>query len=121
MNMDKWKVTIDEFECKCGCGQNGVDINFLRKLNQARDLADTPFIISSGYRCSKHNEEIGGVPTSAHTKGLAADILCSGSRQRYFILKALLAVGFHRIGIGEDFIHVDDDTTKDKQVVWTYY
>ncbi|MGC9344888.1 MAG: D-Ala-D-Ala carboxypeptidase family metallohydrolase, partial [Bacteroidales bacterium] len=81
--MNDWKVTIEEFECKCGCGQNGVDINFLRKLNEARDLADIPFIISSGYRCQKHNKEIGGVPDSAHTKGMAVDITCKDSRTRY--------------------------------------
>lgn len=120
MNMDEWKVTVDEFECKCGCGTNGVNIDFLRKLNEARFLTDTPFIINSGFRCHKHNEKIKGSRTSSHLKGLAADIYCEDSRNRYYILRALLDVGFNRIGIGKNFIHVDDDKTKDPSVIWLY-
>jgi len=124
MSEQKWKVTIDEFKCKCGCGENGVDIHFLQRLNEARDLVDSTgvvFIIESGYRCKKHNKEVGGVDNSAHTKGLAADIRCTDSRTRYFMLEALLAVGFSRIGIGKNFIHVDADSSKPNNVIWTYY
>lgn len=35
-------------------------------------------IISSGYRSVALNKEIGGAPTSQHTKGEAADIIASG-------------------------------------------
>lgn len=36
--------------------------------------------INSGYRCQRLNELVGGVPTSQHTKGEAADIKCSTPR-----------------------------------------
>lgn len=109
---------INEFNCKCGCGRNKMSDEFLRKLDQARELAGTPFVITSGYRCQAHNKEVGGVPESSHTKGLAVDIKATNNRARYMILYALLSVGFNRIGIYASFIHVDMDTTKAERVIW---
>lgn len=45
-----------------------------RVLQPLRDIAGHPLRISSGYRCAELNREVGGVPTSQHTKGEAADI-----------------------------------------------
>jgi hypothetical protein len=42
------------------------------------------------------------------------------STQRYATLKGLFLVGFSRIGIGKNFIHVDDDSEKAMKVVWLY-
>lgn len=36
---------------------------------------DTPIIVNSAYRCRELNDAIGGSPMSAHTYGLAADIV----------------------------------------------
>lgn len=33
-----------------------------------------PLAINSGYRCQEVNKAVGGVPTSQHTKGEAADV-----------------------------------------------
>ena len=35
-----------------------------------------PLVINSGYRCPELNREVGGVPTSQHIKGEAADVAC---------------------------------------------
>lgn len=43
-------------------------------LEEVRALADSPIIVTSGFRCAALNEAVGGVPTSFHRKGLAADI-----------------------------------------------
>lgn len=43
-------------------------------LQPLRDIAGVPLHINSGYRCSELNATIGGVPTSQHMKGEAADI-----------------------------------------------
>ena len=110
----------EEFACPC-CGRNEIKDEFLAKLDEAREIAGVPFVITSGYRCSKHNKEVGGSPTSSHLKGLAADIKTTSSKQRYKILNALLKVGFKRIGIGQNFIHVDLDTEKVQEVAWDYY
>ncbi len=43
-------------------------------LQPLRDAWGKPLHINSGYRCEKLNAAVGGVPTSQHVKGEAADI-----------------------------------------------
>lgn len=114
---------LDEFKCKCGCTRHlsKMDGEFLIDLDLARGIADIPFKITSGYRCPSYNLTIGGKPNSAHLKGRAADIYVRDGNHRFFILEALLQAGFRRIGIGPDFIHVDNDYTLPKPWVWDYY
>ena len=42
----------EEFECRCGCGLNNMDLEFLIDLDEARDIAQIPFKINCGVRCS---------------------------------------------------------------------
>lgn len=44
-------------------------------LDQIREAYENPIIISSGYRCKELNKLVGGVATSAHTVGYAADLI----------------------------------------------
>jgi uncharacterized protein YcbK (DUF882 family) len=97
-----------------------MDCDFLEKLDQAREIADVPFKINSGFRTVDHNKKVGGKSESSHLKGLAVDISCTDSRSRYYIITALLEAGFNRIGVGNSFIHVDNDSGKDGDVIWTY-
>ena len=94
---------------------------FLERIDDAREIAGVPFSINSGWRCKKHNAEVGGGDKSAHLKGLAADIRADDSSHRYHILKGLFEAGFARIGIGNGFIHCDDDREKPPAMAWTYY
>ena len=109
----------ENFNCPC-CGKRDMKEKFIVKLDQARGIADIPFKITSGYRCEKHNAEIGGVSSSAHTKGYAADIECKGSRSRAKIVKACIEAGFDRIGIAKGFVHVDFDPDRPVMVYWVY-
>lgn len=43
-------------------------------LQPLRDAWGEPLNINSGYRCPALNKAVGGVPTSQHTKGEAADV-----------------------------------------------
>lgn len=43
-------------------------------LDPLREAYGKPIIISSGYRCSKLNKEVGGSTTSQHLTGKAADL-----------------------------------------------
>lgn len=45
-------------------------------LQPLRDAWGKPLHINSGYRCQELNREVGGVPTSQHVKGEAADVAC---------------------------------------------
>ena len=96
-----------------------MDVDFLAKLDEAREYAEIPFIINSAYRNPEHKESIKN-PTSSHIKGLAVDIKAKDSRTRGIILEALRSVGFTRIGIAKTFIHVDLDYSKSQNVTWLY-
>jgi zinc D-Ala-D-Ala carboxypeptidase len=110
-----------EFDCPC-CGQNMMEPAFKNMLDAARTLAGIPFVINSGYRCAKHNADVdvGGSPTSSHLIGVAADIECHLSSERYTVLYALLDAGVKRIGIGDGFIHADLDLMKPQKLIWEY-
>lgn len=97
-----------------------MDKDFLQKLDLARERAGIPFFINSAFRTVEDNERVGGKPDSSHLKGLAVDIRITNSRERYKVLESLILVGFNRIGIGDNFIHVDNDKEKPQNVIWTY-
>ena len=99
--------------------EDNMNADFLNKLDEAREYAGIPFVINSAYRSPTHPLSIKN-PTSSHIKGLAVDIRCNTSRNRFIILDALIAVGFNRIGIADTFIHVDLDLSKSDNVIWTY-
>jgi uncharacterized protein YcbK (DUF882 family) len=92
----------------------------LKRLDFARELANTPFKITSGYRTKEHNRKVGGVPNSSHCKGLAADIYCDSNRNRWRIIDSLIKARFTRIGIGKNFIHCDIDEDKANGVIFLY-
>lgn len=46
-------------------------------LQPLRDEYGQPMFINSGFRCQELNEKVGGVPTSQHCKGEAADVGCA--------------------------------------------
>lgn len=50
-------------------------------LDPARRVFGGPVSVNSGYRCPKHNAEVGGVSGSQHLKGEAADICCSDNER----------------------------------------
>jgi hypothetical protein len=109
----------DEFACRCGCGSGKMDADFLARLDVARCMAKTPFVINSGIRCIKHNKDVGGENHSAHLRGLAADIAVQ-DHNRFAILRAVLDAGFDRIGLGLALIHVDMDMSLPHPACWPY-
>jgi len=89
-------------------------------LESVREELGKPIVITSGYRTPSHNNKVGGKLTSSHLKGLAVDIACKNSIDRFKLTSILLEVGFSRIGMGSTFIHVDIDKDKSQNVLWTY-
>lgn len=112
---------LSEFACKgasCGCTEVLHDPNLSKILQQIRDQFGKPLRITSGYRCPKHNEAVGGVSNSLHTKGMAADIIITGIKPEE-IAKYAQQIGVKGIGLygPEDgnFVHID---TREKQSFW---
>jgi uncharacterized protein YcbK (DUF882 family) len=69
--------------------------------------------ISSGFRCTKHQEDIKKDPkfetakgTSSHELGMAADVNC-GFFSGKLLAELARKAGFQNIGVGRSFIHVD--------------
>ena len=96
----------------------GLDPELVAMLDWARGRAQVPFIITSGKRSDDHNEAVGGVKDSAHTRGLAVDLRCADGNTRYKMLNALFLAGFKRIGVYDKHLHVDIDKTLAPEVVW---
>jgi|TARA_R110000823_G_scaffold42227_7_gene110752 zinc D-Ala-D-Ala carboxypeptidase len=109
-----------ELSCPC-CGVMGMDQEFLGILEAVRKEYGKPMKLNSSFRCREHNEAIKAKSSSSHCLGLAVDISCEGSRQRYDLIRHLLK-HVTRIGIGEGFIHADNDlANKSANVMWDYY
>ena len=102
-----------------GSGER-MNLEFVGKLDQLRSVLSMPLAIASGYRTPEHNAKVGGVDSSAHETGNAADIVARASGTRFKLLQAALAMGFRRIGVGAGFIHLDDSLTHPQDVVWLY-
>lgn len=97
-----------------------MDEHFLAVLDNMREQAGIPFAINSGYRTQAHNMKVGSTPNSAHTRGMAADIQATTSRERYLIIAAAMLNGIKRIGVGKTFVHIDIDTTLPWPCIWVY-
>jgi hypothetical protein len=112
---------LKEFECKCGCESNEMDIEFLQMLVRARKTANIPFKITSGFRCEQHPLSIKS-PTSSHIKGIASDIAFGNGTDLAIIMGALVGADFERFGIHFDkhFLHVDSDKNKTFPIIWGY-
>jgi uncharacterized protein YcbK (DUF882 family) len=118
--------TPREFTCKCDglCDhEDMISYDLVAKLDKIRDLIGMPITIVSGTRCERHNSKVGGRMRSSHIPrekvSYAADIHCPGSAFRFAFLAAALPM-FSRIGIGKDFIHVDDDPLLPTNQIWVY-
>lgn len=104
--MGKWHYFTDD-ETK------GMIDDICYKLDRARELFGNPMELTCGYRSPDHNAEIGGVPNSAHTKGMAADIKAPlDPFQREKMAWAFGAAGFKRVESAPRHFHVDVDDSK---------
>ncbi len=97
----------------------------LDMLDLAREKFDKPIKITSGFRTEAYNKDLKArgykaSSKSSHLKGLAVDIHCNNSKDRFELVDILLDVGFNRIGIANTFIHADIDEDKPSHVIWTY-
>jgi len=131
MNLNHFSLSEFDSPDLPNSGKN-MDSNFLTKLEHAREIANIPFKITSGFRTQNYLQDLldrgyKASKNSSHLVGKAADIAAVGSSTRFIIVNALLKAGFNRIGIdgNKNFIHVDSDGTdmggtKPPNVIWTY-
>ena len=123
-----------EFGCKCGCGRIYIDegvVNDLEKLFSK--LNASKCIISSGYRCSKHDKNVGGSGYGQHTKGLATDCIYYDKNNKPIPSKIVICVAYDMdlfsgmAKINENYTHLDNrisgsyrgDETRGNSSYWT--
>ncbi|MFA5321199.1 MAG: D-Ala-D-Ala carboxypeptidase family metallohydrolase [Smithella sp.] len=122
MNWSEYKhFKCKEFDSPDAPGSGAMmNPKLIQDLILMRAYIGRPIRITSGYRTKEHNAKVGGSATSAHLDGDAADIACSGSIDRYDLLKAALAAGIQRAGLGKNFIHIDVSDRLPQDVIWLY-
>jgi len=109
----------EEFACPC-CGEFKMDNGLVAFLQAVREYVDTPLKINSGFRCEKHNREVGGRSSSEHLTGMAVDVACTSSRLRYELISNAMRAGITRLGIADTFIHIGVSSEHPQKVVWVY-
>jgi uncharacterized protein YcbK (DUF882 family) len=118
-----------EFECKSG---EEMPLDVLEnvkllaiQLQKIREYVGKPIRINSAYRSEAHNEAIGGVKTSQHILGKAADITIDTFTpdEVVSIIENMLTNemlgGFYIGGLGSynTFTHID---IRDKKARWNF-
>lgn len=107
--------------CVPSCSLQDMNQQFMTALDALRAQAGIPLVLNCAYRSVQWDKSKGRSGNSAHTRGKAADIRCNASATRWKIVRAALALGFKRIGIGKDYVHVDMDSSLPQNVIWHYY
>lgn len=74
----------EEFKCPC-CGQGSPALMLVLWLDLFRAAWGAPVRVNSGFRCEKHNKEVGGAENSRHLLGCAADIAPSTYMEKGFM------------------------------------
>ena len=118
----------NEFACKgSNCCGNSAPISkrLVLGLEALRGLIGRPLTINSGFRCVRHNTEVGGAPLSQHVLGTAADVRTPAGvtdKEFYAAACSLRVEGktvFGAVGIYNGRIHVDvRETEGGLQVTW---
>lgn len=115
-----------EFACK-HCGDNLMQVGFLRALDELRHQFGRPLIVTSGYRCPIHNQSVSRTGKAGpHTTGCAADLAVARG-DAYILLQLALSLGFTGIGVAqkgaERFLHVDTLPAapgRPRPTLWSY-
>jgi len=102
MNLSE-HFTLAEFVASDTANRKGIDntppatvIESLKKVAELLEsvralLGNHPIKISSGFRCSKLNAEVGSKPSSKHVQGLAVDFRCDDYGPLIDIVKTIQA------------------------------
>jgi len=108
---------IEEFNCS-HTNKNEMDVTFLSRLDELREVCGIPFKITSGYRDAMHPAERNKEKPGKHNEGIAADIYAPDGITKRTIITNALNLGFSGIGVGKTFIHLD--TRTGYPIVWGY-
>jgi peptidoglycan hydrolase-like protein with peptidoglycan-binding domain len=109
---------VSEFACHGSgcCSTVLIDDELVKYLQTIRDHFKKPITVTSGYRCTVHNRNVGGATGSRHAKGQAADIVVKdvtpAEVAKYAESIGILGIGLYETSKDGHFVHIDTRTTK---------
>lgn len=120
--------SIPEMRCKCGCNKADMDPAFMRKLDGLRERYGFALVVSSGFRCPKHNAHVSGTgATGPHTTGHAVDFAIDRGAALRVLTMAVMSGNFTGIGVDQHgpsrFLHLDDlpdAPGQPRPTIWSY-
>jgi zinc D-Ala-D-Ala carboxypeptidase len=118
------ELTRSDYAIRHGISNQPTDADVLENLHtlaagleRVRGVLRLPIHVSSGYRAPKVNSGVGGSKTSAHMRGLAADIILPGVNARDVCLKiqdAAAFIGFDQCIFEHDWTHISFPEPEDQ-------
>lgn len=110
----------EEFlNCSPSCMLSDMDSDFLRKLDSFREYCGFPLVLNCAFRSRSYDVSKGRSGESMHCRGRAVDIRCNDSHTRAVLVFKALSSGF-RVGVGSNFVHIDDKPSHSGIILWTY-
>lgn len=114
----------EDFACKCGCGTNLIKDSTIDAAQALRSRVKFPMVITSGYRCPKHNAATSSTGEDGpHTTGEAFDVGCDRLNAFIILQEAMAMDVFTGIGVnqkgGGRFIHLDT-LSVGRPAIWSY-
>lgn len=120
--------SLVEFRCRC-CGKAEMNADFLRRLDDLREVLGAPLVVSSGYRCPAHNQAVSSSGADGpHTTGRAADLRVHGGVALRVVALAP-QLGFTGVGVAQHgpqaarYVHLDDlpaSANRPRPWLWSY-
>lgn len=107
--------------CVPSCSMRDMDSSFLELLDRVREDCGIPLILNSAYRSREWDIKKGRSGNSSHCRGMAVDIRCNDSSTAFKIVESAMRNGIRRIGVGNGYIHIDNDDSLPQGVLWNYY
>jgi uncharacterized protein YcbK (DUF882 family) len=114
-----------ELSCHCSfdtCVEQRISMDLMNRLNGVRVDIKSPIIITSAYRCSRHQESLRNMGAntvvakkSTHETGDAVDAVPSNRDMTKF--EEVCSKYFDSIGLAKNFLHLDTRTGKRR---WNY-
>jgi uncharacterized protein YcbK (DUF882 family) len=112
-----------DFRCAC-CGYALINLDMVIVAQHVRNLVNRVVLVNSGWRCPRHNDEIGGADYSTHIRGDAADLTWSNAKKDLVNpeFRALIRKipGLKGIGWGKTFLHIDVWEERKGLIEWSY-
>tara|TARA_R110000824_G_scaffold171502_2_gene349144 strand:+ start:758 stop:1135 length:378 start_codon:yes stop_codon:yes gene_type:complete len=114
--------SFKELSCTC-CGVHWMNEEFMNLVEALRLVYDAPLVVTSAYRCPKHNNKVSSTGEDGpHTTGRAIDVAVSRGNAMN-ILNSALFLGFTGIGVNQKgsgrFMHLDN-LEANRPTIWSY-